>query len=172
MSFDPLPLFCLPFKLPPLANTNLYIYKLVFCWCFRINIKWDHMVFVLLWLNSLNIMPSKFIHVIRNCNITFFLFILFIYLFIFAFRAAPMAYGSSQARVQVGTAAAGLCHSSQQCRILNPLSKARDQTCILMDTSQFHYCWATMGTPTLLSFSIFCCIYTSFSLSIHPSMDT
>lgn len=35
VSFDPLPLFCLPFKLPPLANTNLYIYKLVFCWCFQ-----------------------------------------------------------------------------------------------------------------------------------------
>ena len=29
-----------------------------------------------------------------------------------------------------------LHHSSQQCWILNPLSKARDQTCILMDTSQ------------------------------------
>ena len=29
-----------------------------------------------------------------------------------------------------------LHHSSQQCRILNPLSEAGDQTCILMDTSQ------------------------------------
>jgi len=28
-----------------------------------------------------------------------------------------------------------LHHSSQQCWILNPLSKARDQTSILMDTS-------------------------------------
>ena len=28
-----------------------------------------------------------------------------------------------------------LHHSSQQCRILNPLIKARDQTCILMDVS-------------------------------------
>ena len=28
-----------------------------------------------------------------------------------------------------------LCCSSWQCQILNPLSKARDQTCILMDTS-------------------------------------
>ena len=24
--------------------------------------------------------------------------------------------------------------------ILNPLSKARDRTCVLMDTSQVHYC--------------------------------
>ena len=38
-------------------------------------------------------------------------------------------------------------HSSQQCRILNPLSEARDQTCILMDTSQIHFCCATTGTP-------------------------
>ena len=29
-----------------------------------------------------------------------------------------------------------LCHSFQQHQILNPLSKARDRTCILMDTSQ------------------------------------
>ena len=29
-----------------------------------------------------------------------------------------------------------LHHSSQQRRILNPLSEARDRTCILMDTSQ------------------------------------
>ena len=29
---------------------------------------------------------------------------------------------------------------SQQHRILNPLSEARDQTHILMDTSQSHYC--------------------------------
>ena len=38
-------------------------------------------------------------------------------------------------------------HSSQQHQILNPLSKARERTCILMDTSQVHYCWVAMGTP-------------------------
>ena len=32
-----------------------------------------------------------------------------------------------------------LHHDSQQCRILNPLSNARDGTCILVDASQFHY---------------------------------
>ena len=32
-----------------------------------------------------------------------------------------------------------LHHSSQQGRILNPLSEARDQTCVLMDASQVHY---------------------------------
>ena len=31
-------------------------------------------------------------------------------------------------------------HSSRQCQILNPHSEARDQTCILMDASQIHFC--------------------------------
>jgi len=65
-----------------------------------------------------------------------------------------MAYGSSQARGRIGAVAAGLHHShnnagssricdlyqrSGQHWILNPLSDARDQTCVLMDTSQVHY---------------------------------
>ena len=33
-----------------------------------------------------------------------------------------------------------LHQSSWQCRILNPLSGARDQTHVLMDLSQVHYC--------------------------------
>ena len=71
------------------------------------------------------------------------------------------AYGSSQARGWIGATAASLHHShsnvasnlylrlhqnSWQCWILNTLSKARDRTCILMDTSRAHYCWATMET--------------------------
>ena len=32
-----------------------------------------------------------------------------------------------------------LHHSSRQCQIPNPLSKARDQTYVLMDTSQIHF---------------------------------
>ena len=52
------------------------------------------------------------------------------------------AYGNFWAMGQIRAAAAGLCsicdlyHSSQQCRILNPLSEPRDGTHILMDTSQ------------------------------------
>jgi len=43
-------------------------------------------------------------------------------------------------------------HSSWQHQILNPLSKARGQTCILMDTSQVHYGRAPTGTPCVLYF--------------------
>ena len=40
-----------------------------------------------------------------------------------------------------------LHHSSQQLWILNPLRKARDQTCILMGPSWICFCYSTMGTP-------------------------
>ena len=53
--------------------------------------------------------------------------------------ATPTAYGSPQDKGLVGVADAGLCHSSRQHQILNPLSRARDQTYILMDTSQVYY---------------------------------
>ena len=39
----------------------------------------------------------------------------------------------------------------QQCWILNPLSEARYQTRVLMDTSQVRYCWAMMGTLVYLA---------------------
>ena len=67
------------------------------------------------------------------------------------FRAVHAAGGLIRATV------AGLCHCHSklgsklilrptpqlwQCQILNPLSKARVWTCILMDTSQVRYCWA------------------------------
>ena len=67
--------------------------------------------------------------------------------FFFFFTAALVAYGSFQDRGQIGAAAAGLrhihgnsshvCHlyhTLQQCRILNPLSEARDQTHNLTET--------------------------------------
>ena len=41
-----------------------------------------------------------------------------------------------------------LQHSSQQPRILNQLSEARDQTHIHMDTNWVCYCWATRGAPS------------------------
>ena len=75
-------------------------------------------------------------------------------LFFFLFRVTPVAYASSQARDQIGTvvvvstatATPDLSHvydlhcSSWQGQILNPLSKARDGTRVLMDTGWVHYC--------------------------------
>ena len=40
-----------------------------------------------------------------------------------------------------------LHHSSWQLQIPNPLSKTRDQTHILVDTSRVHFHWAMTGTP-------------------------
>ena len=83
--------------------------------------------------------------------------------FFFCFvRAAPVAYGISQAGVKselqlpaytTATAMLGLScicnlyHSSQQCQILNPLSEARDRTRNLMVPNQIHFRHAMMGTP-------------------------
>ena len=55
-----------------------------------------------------------------------------------------------------------LHHSSWQCWIFNPLSRARDQILVLMYTSQVHYHWATMGTHLLTSYlEIFISIFKS-----------
>ena len=77
-------------------------------------------------------------------------------------RAAPTAYGGSQARGQMGAAAAGLHHSHSSKRsvsaptpqlteILNPLSETRDRTRILVDPSRIRFCCAMMGTPLMAS---------------------
>jgi len=73
-----------------------------------------------------------------------------------------MAYASSQARSWIRATAVSLCHShsnvdpscicnlhhsSQQHRISDPLSEARDQIHILMDMSWVYFCCSTMGTP-------------------------
>ena len=105
------------------------------------------------------ICPSNALYIYVNFNPSFsyesstilgFSFLLFL-----LFRAACVAYGNSQARDRIRAAAASLCHShsntvselclqpnhsSQQCQILTPQSKARDQTLVFMDTSQVHAC--------------------------------
>ena len=68
-------------------------------------------------------------------------------------RAAPIVYGSLQARDPIRAVVSGLSqnhsnwnlshicdlhHSSQQLWVLNPLSKARNRTHVLMDTSWAH----------------------------------
>ena len=87
------------------------------------------------------------------------------FFFLFFFFAA---YRRSQARVQIGAVTASLHHSHSNAgskpslwpytithcnaRSLTHLSKARDWTCILMETSGIHFLGATMETPTQLFF--------------------
>ena len=78
--------------------------------------------------------------------------IYYLFIYICLFRTTPVAYGSSQARDQIGAAAAGLHHShsnagSESClrpttahgntRSLTQMSKARNPTHILMDLVGF-----------------------------------
>ena len=64
---------------------------------------------------------------------TYHLFILVIHLFVFLCMSAPMANGNSQAGVDSDLPLQPR-PQPQQCRILKPLSEARDQTRVLMDT--------------------------------------
>ena len=52
-------------------------------------------------------------------------------------KLKPLAYATTTA-MRDPSHVCDLYHSSQQHQILNPLSKARDQTHILMDASQVH----------------------------------
>ena len=72
------------------------------------------------------------------------------------FWATPMAHGGSQARGQIGAAAASLHHSSQQHQIFNPPSEARDWTRNLLVPS------STMGTPSFFFFFVFCFLFFVF----------
>ena len=91
---------------------------------------------------------------LSKCGLNFilFYFILFYFILFFVFclfRAAPVAYGGSQARGLIRATATGLHHSSQQRRIGNPVSEARDQTHNLMVPIQIRFYCTKMGTPGL-----------------------
>ena len=95
---------------------------------------------------------------------------IFIYLFIYfcLFRAAPTAYGGSQARGLIGAVVAGLYHScsnmGSELHLLptpqltampdpKPMEQGQDRSCNLMVPSRIHFCCAIMGTPVLYMFS-------------------
>ena len=78
-----------------------------------------------------------------------------------------LAYGVSQARGRIEAEAAyttatatqdlsrmcNLHHSSRQGQILDLLCEAKDRTCILIDTSQIHFSYATKGMPGFFFFN-------------------
>ena len=57
-----------PFWQPPICSLYLWIYfHIVSSFCFLDSTyKWDHAVFLFLWLISLSIIPSKSMHVVTN----------------------------------------------------------------------------------------------------------
>ena len=64
-----------------------------------------------------------------------------------------------------------LHHSSWQCRILSPLSEARDQTRLLMVPSLIHFRCATTGTPKWLVLDGRQCSSPSLPASVpHPTL--
>ena len=120
--------------------------------CFCISHKWKLPYVVFLSLASSQHYTHE-VHPLSLCGVC-----------VCVFRTTPSAYGGSQARSQIRATATAtpdpsricdLHHSSQQCWILNPWSKARDQTCILMDTSRVGYHWATMGSFCPLSWKCY-----------------
>ena len=99
------------------------------------------------------------------------------YYYFGSFRAAPVAYGDSQARGWIGAATAGLHRShsnvgakprlwpTPQLTAMpdpSPTSEAGYRTCILMDASQICFLWAMMGTPAV-SICIHICEWPHFS---------
>ena len=66
----------------------------------------------------------------------------------------PLAYARATATPDLGCIC-DLHHSSWQRRILNLLSKARDQTHNLMVPSQIHFHCTMTGTPDCFSLFIF-----------------
>ena len=87
-------------------------------------------------------------HLVRLC-------MCFVYLFVsLLFRATPTAYMEIpklgvELELQLPTYT-----TATAMPIPNPLSKARDQTCILMDTSRIRFCCAMTGTPLPCSFKL------------------
>ena len=80
---------------------NFYIYKLIFPTYLEMLSLFLQILFLPLFL--------LFKTLILTVSEAFFIFLIFF--FFLLFRAAPTAYGSSQARGRIRATAAGLCHS-------------------------------------------------------------
>ena len=72
--------------------------------------------------------------------------------FFFFFRAAPMAFGGSQARGQIRAVAAGLYHSHSNSGSLTHWPRPGIEPVSFMDTSQIRFRLAKTGTPKRLDF--------------------
>ena len=74
-------------------------------------------LWVMLSVISKILLKVEIILILTKVSLALFLFFFFFFLFFFASsRAAPTAYGGSQARGQIGAVAAGLHHSHSHTR--------------------------------------------------------
>ena len=102
------------------------------------------------------------------------------------FRAAPVAYVSSQPRSPIGAAAAGQHHSHSHSNFgiraasvtyttahgnagSQPSEKDQRSNYILMDTSWVHYCCTTMATSTFSH--VFCLLVFAAPVACQNSWD-
>ena len=106
------------------------------------------------------------------------------FFFFLLFMAVPAAYRSSQARVRITSIATAsatqglsciwdLHHSSWQHRLPDLLSKVRDWTCILMNTSQICFCCRHLflnGSEEKLYVCMHVCIYVCMFISVYISI--
>ena len=109
----------------------------------------------------------------------FLSFLLFLFLL---FRASPMAYGGSQARgsnqsysclpqpQQCGIRATSATYTEAYGHSGSPtLSEARDQTCILEDTSQIGFLYASVEAPAPSFIELFHMKSLAFPHTLSPS---
>ena len=107
--------------------------------------------------------------------------------FFLLFRASPVAHGNSQARGRIRATVPSLNHShnnagselhlqpTQQFMAMpdpNPLSKAKDRNCVLTDTSQIRFSWATTGTPSSCLFNDECCFIVWINMFTNSPINT
>ena len=106
-----------------------------------------HTVFYLFFKWSLQ--HKQFLMILRFLKTLFYIFCVCLFLGLHAWHMEiprlgielelqPPAYTTATA-TRDPSRVCDLHHSSRQRRILNPLTEARDRTCVLMDTSQIHF---------------------------------
>ena len=153
-------------------------WRLIPCWSFRLQIFFSHsvgclhfhnlsfhnfIIHCLIWGFICSSLPNSLRF---KVILFFFCFVLFCLVFCFLgprpwhMGAPRLGVKSELQMLAYATATAmqdlsyvwDLHYSSWQWQVPNPLSKARDWICILIDTSQIHFHWATMGTPKVILF--------------------
>jgi len=86
------------------------------CLCISL-LKLPHQILQIRWVNDSTLFSQSSGLEVKAQGIRRFRMFLFVFVFFFFFRAAPTAYGGSQAKGRIGAAAAGLHHSHSSARL-------------------------------------------------------